>query len=88
MNHLVWEYELMPTYGGTTTEWNQVLHLKVAWKSPDGRVDQHYKISVAWITRPENRKWILSFADTYPPKMFKTLKAAKAYAVAIVTLES
>lgn len=87
MKNLVWETELMPTYGDAT-EWQEVLHLKVAWKSKEGKEDPLYKISVAWITRPENRKWFLSFANGQLPKTFKTLKAAKAYAVAIVTLES
>lgn len=83
----IWETELMPAYG-EIRDWHEVLHLKKSWMSADGREDRNYKISVAWITRPENRKWILRFAGPQPPKTFKTLKAAKAYAVAIVTLES
>jgi hypothetical protein len=84
----VWETELMPPYGGDTSDWVEVLHLKKSWIAVDGRIDRNYKISFAWISRAAKRKWILSFADTKELKTFSTLKAAKAYAVAIVTLEN
>ena len=86
MSNLVWEIEYLGWNGQSQFEPQH--HLKVAWTAPTGLKDYNYKVSVAWITRPEKRKWFLSFADGQPPKMFKTLKAAKAYAVAIVTLES
>ena len=82
----VWEYELMPTYGGTATEWNEVLHLKKAWRAKDGKEDPLYKVSVAWITRRDKRKWMLAFADNNAPRQFTTLKGAKAYAIATVIL--
>jgi hypothetical protein len=81
----VWETELMPVYGDTN-EWKEILHLKKAWVSSDGRIDHNYKISVAWITRRDKRKWALAFADNHEPRQFTTLKGAKAYAVATVIL--
>ena len=81
----VWETELMPMYGDTN-EWKEILHLKKAWVSSDGRIDHNYKISVAWITRRDKRKWALAFADRQEPRQFTTLKAAKAYALATVIL--
>lgn len=86
--NLVWETELMPLYGGEATEWRELLHLKKAWKSADGRDDPMYKVSVAWIGRAGKRKWVLTIVNDYTPITFSTLKAAKAYAVAIVSLES
>lgn len=84
----VWETELMPIYGNNSDdkEWKEILHLKKAWVSSDGRIDHNYKISVAWITRLGKRKWALSLADDYTPTHFSTLKAAKAYALATVIL--
>lgn len=83
----IWENELIPVYGDTNA-WHDTLHLKKAWKSPTGQLDQYYKVSAAWITREGKRKWHLTFADSNEQKTFSTLKAAKAYAVAIVSLES
>jgi hypothetical protein len=80
----VWETELIPLYG--LNEWKDVLHLKKSWMSADGREDRNYKISAAWITRLDKRKWHLTFADDNEPKQFTTLKAAKAYALATVIL--
>lgn len=80
----VWESELIPLYG--LNEWKDVLHLKKSWVSHDGRADHTYKISAAWITRLDKRKWALSFADTNEAQTFSTLKAAKAYALATVIL--
>ena len=88
MNY-VWETELMPIYGTESLkEWKELLHLKKAWKSADGRDDPTYKVSVAWIGRTGKRKWVLTIVNDYTPINFSTLKAAKAYAVAIATLES
>lgn len=81
----VWEDELMPIYGDNK-EWQVVLHLKKSWMSADGQEDRNYKISVAWITRRDKRKWVLSFVGPEPPKQFTTLKGAKAYALATVIL--
>lgn len=47
-----------------------------------------WKVSVAWVNKIGDRKWIVRFAKPEPnDKTFRSLKAAKAYAVAIITLE-
>ena len=49
-----------------------------------------YKVSLAWITREGERKYNVRFmrdVRTNNNKTFRSLKAAKAYALAIITLE-
>ena len=86
----VWETELMPIYGNDSDdkEWREILHLKKSWITPDGPVDRNFKVTVAWISKMDKRKWVLAFADNKELKTFSTLKAAKAYGLAIVTLEN
>lgn len=86
MTNLVWEHEIIGWDGKLQD--TPTLHLKKAWRSHDGRDDPLYKISVAWIGRAGKRKWVLTIVNDYTPINFSTLKAAKAYAVAIVSLES
>jgi hypothetical protein len=48
-----------------------------------------WKVSVAWVNKEGDRKWRARFIKNDPndDKTFRSLKAAKAYAVAIITLE-
>ena len=47
-----------------------------------------WKFSVAWVTKIGDRKWDCQFVDHDGSRTFRSLKAAKAYAVAIVTLDT
>lgn len=49
-----------------------------------------WKVSVAWITRESERKYTARFLkeQSHNDKTFRSLKAAMAYAMAIVTLEN
>jgi hypothetical protein len=49
---------------------------------------REYKISVAWVTKIGDRKWDCQFVNHNGSRTFRSLKAAKAYAVAIITLEN
>ena len=86
-----WENELMPSYGGS--EWQVQHHLKKVWdKDPLSDKFAHplsgkWKISVAWVTKLDKRKWYVAFVNHDGSRTFRSLKAAKAYAVAIITLE-
>jgi hypothetical protein len=94
----IWEVDIdvfsSPSGHGTlATSW----HLKKVWdKDPlEGRTPSPYdsplrgqwKVSVAWISKIGDRKYSLRFASHHNDKTFRSLKAAKAYAVAIITLE-
>jgi hypothetical protein len=46
-----------------------------------------YKVSLAWITREGERKYTARFYNKDNEKTFRSLKSAKAYALAITTLE-
>lgn len=91
----VWEEELMQANSGTPTVCQVQHHLKKVWnKDPllysNAPVTLHgtWKVSVAWVTKEGDRKWRIRFAKPEPnDKTFRSLKAAKAYALAIVTLE-
>lgn len=88
----VWETELTP-FTDDDDGWPLQHHLKVVWGTDPlaGRfaVPTHgmWKLSVAWVTRLGERKWHCGFADhQHDNKTFRSLKAAKAYALAIITL--
>ena len=80
-----WDTELMPVYGNTT-EWKVQHHLKKCLPKNDGS-PFHYKVSVAWVTKIGDRKWDCQFVNHDGSRTFRSLKAAKAYALAIITLE-
>lgn len=70
-------------------------HLKRVWSKD--HLEGHlvtplrgtWKVSVAWVTKEGDRKWRVRFIKDDPnDKTFRSLKAAKAYALAIITLEN
>jgi len=87
----VWEEELMPEkyLPNDQVEWKVQHHLKkvLAPTEEFGRV-REYKISVAWVTKIGDRKWDCQFVNHNGSRTFRSLKAAKAYAVAIITLDT
>lgn len=63
-----------------------IWHLKHVIPQP--ALDRFWKVSLAWITRDGERTYKVRFAQhDNNDKTFRSLKAAKAYALAIVTLE-
>ena len=90
-----WEEELMPLYQfGGGTEWKVQHHLKKVWdKDPlSDKFFAHplsgkWKVTVAWVTKVDKRKWDCQFVNHDGNRTFRSLKAAKAYALAIITLE-
>lgn len=78
----VWEEELIPI--GIAT-WKLQHHLKKYLPKNDGSPFD-YKI-VAWVIKIGDRKWDAQFVNNNGNRTFRSLKAAKAYAVAIITLE-
>lgn len=91
MNY-VWEEEYAPL-AGRTHNWSTQWHLKKVWdKDPlEDKFDMPlrgvWKISVAWVTKIGDRKWDCQFVNNDGSRTFRSLKAAKAYALAIITLE-
>lgn len=91
----VWETEYLPqtTRGG---EWKEQWHLKKVIPKSDPMTFKpfsivnsvEYKVSVAWVTKIGERKWDAQFVNHNGNRTFRSLKAAKAYALAITTLES
>jgi hypothetical protein len=94
---LEWEldvdvFNLLPSgHGPLHSAW----HLKKVWdKDPlEGQFAiprrGQWKVSVAWVNKVSDRKYHLRFAKgDCDAKTFRSLKAAKAYAVAIITLEN
>jgi hypothetical protein len=77
-------------HGPLQTAW----HLKKVWDN-DPLLERVafpqcgvWKVSVAWVTKVDDRKWQVRFIKNDPnDRTFRSLKAAKAYAVAIITLE-
>lgn len=62
-------------------------HLKRVFKASHSNHDLKY--SIAWITREAEHKYHLRIAkDVNNDKTFRSLKAAKAYATAVVTLDT
>lgn len=95
MTKLVWEEEhillklIDPRQDGFSTEH----HLKVLIPRPDH--PRPYKISVAWVRREDKRKYEASvIADRthdevrYTRHTFRSLKSAKAWCLAIYTMEN
>jgi hypothetical protein len=81
----VWEEELMPI--GNRPIWKIQHHLKKCLPKNDGSPFK-YKVTVAWVTKIADRKWDAQFVNHNGSRTFRSLKAAKAYAVAIITLEN
>jgi hypothetical protein len=90
---LEWEEELMSNHG-VPTVWKVQHHLKKVWdKDPlekqfDIPLRGQWKVTVAWVTKIGDRKWAIHFVNNNESRTFRSLKAAKAYAVAIITLEN
>jgi hypothetical protein len=89
----VWEEELMSN-NGVPTVWRIQHHLKKVWdKDPLEDKFAHplrgqWKVTMAWVTKIGDRKWDCQFVNNNGSRTFRSLKAAKAYAVAITTLEN
>ena len=79
----VWEEELMPIGSAI---WKVQHHLKRCLPKNVGS-PFNYKATVAWVTKIGDRKWDCQFVNNNGSRTFRSLKAAKAYAVAIITLE-
>lgn len=86
MNY-VWETELSSNYG-VPTVWREEHHLKACLPKTYGSAFD-YKITVAWVTKTGDRRWYCQFVNNNndESRTFRSLKAAKAYATAIITLE-
>jgi hypothetical protein len=93
---LEWETELLPSKYDADDNfvWRVEHHLKKVWdKDPLEDKFAHplrgvWKISVAWVRKIGDRKWLCQFVNHNDEgRTFRSLKAAKAYAVAIITLE-
>ncbi len=93
----VWETELQPSNYGADGNlvWRVEHHLKKVWdKDPLEKQFANplrgvWKISVAWVRKTGDRKWLCQFVNhNDESRTFRSLKAAKAYAVAIITLEN
>ena len=91
----VWETELLPSKYDTDDNlvWRIEHHLKKVWdKDPLEKqfaipLRGVWKVTVAWVTKIGDRKWDCQFVNHNGSRTFRSLKAAKAYAVAIITLE-
>ncbi len=79
----VWEEELLPA--GTPMIWAVEHHLKHCLPKTHGSLFD-YKVSVAWVRKVGDRRWYCNTIGR-GDKYFRTLKSAKAWAVAVVTLE-
>jgi hypothetical protein len=80
-----WETELMPS--GKPTVWKVEHHLKKCLPKTEGSLF-NYKVSVAYVVKIGDRKWACQTIHNDEGRTFRSLKAAKAYAVAIITLEN
>jgi hypothetical protein len=94
---LEWETELQPSKydADDNLVWRVEHHLKKVWdKDPMGDkfgnpLIGKWKFSLAWVVKIGERKWLCQFVrHNDEGRMFRSLKAAKAYAVAIITLEN
>jgi uncharacterized protein YktA (UPF0223 family) len=85
----VWEEELMPEkyLPNDQVEWKVQHHLKKKFTEDLVGRPRDFKITVAWVTKIGERKWDCQFVNHNGSRTFRSLKAAKAYAVAIITLE-
>jgi hypothetical protein len=93
----VWETELQPSKydADDNLVWRVEHHLKKVWDKDPVFKDKFgnplrgvWKISVAWVRKIGDRKWHCQFVNNDESRTFRSLKAAKAYAVAIITLEN
>lgn len=93
---LEWETELQPSKYADDDNlvWRVEHHLKKVWdKDPLAQfanpLHGQWKVSVAYVTKVSDRKWLCNFTLTNnESRTFRSLKAAKAYTVAIITLEN
>jgi hypothetical protein len=94
---LEWETELQPSKYDADDDlvWRVEHHLKKVWdKDPMGDkfgnpLIGKWKVSLAWVRKTGDRKWRCQFVNHNDEgRTFRSLKAAKAYAVAIITLEN
>ena len=85
----VWETELLPEkyLPNDQVEWKVQHHLKKCLPKTEGSAFD-YKLTTAWVTKIGDRKWDCQFVNHDGSRTFRSLKAAKAYAVAIITLEN
>lgn len=61
-------------------------HLKVVMQRPDS--PRPYKVSVAWVRRFDKRKWEgVVHTDTMSKQAFRSRKAAKAWCMAVYSME-
>jgi hypothetical protein len=89
MNY-VWETELMSSKYDKDDNlvWRVEHHFKKCLPKTYGSAFD-YKFSVAWVTKTGDRKWDAQFVNNNDEsRTFRSLKAAKAYVVAIITLEN
>ena len=90
-----WEEELFPEryLPNDQVEWKVQHHLKRVWdkdpleKAVASPLHGQWKVTIAWVTKVDKRKWDCHFVNHDGSRTFRSLKAAKAYAVAIITLE-
>jgi hypothetical protein len=84
----VWETELMPEkyLPNDQVEWKVEHHLKACLPKTEGSAFD-YKITAAYVIKIGDRKWDCHLVNNDESRTFHSLKAAKAYAVAIITLE-
>lgn len=90
----VWEEDYDVLSNGVPTITRTTWHLKKLipadplsrppWRLGTGP----YKVSLAWINRDSERKYTVRTLNRDDDKTFRSLKAAKAYALAIATLET
>ena len=89
----VWEQEYLPR---SATAWDFEWHLKKVWdKDPlEGKFEIPmrgvWRVTLAVVHKLSERKWSVQFqavSQQHNDKTFRSLKAAKAYAVAVVTLD-
>ena len=77
-------------HGPLSSAW----HLKRVWdKDPLEKqfanpLRGKWKVSLAWVTKNGDRNYRVSFVKGDNDRTFRSLKAAKAYAVAIITLDT
>jgi hypothetical protein len=86
----VWEEELMPEkyLPNDQVEWKVQHHLKKKFTEDLVGRPRDFKITVALVVKVSDRKWDCHLVNNDESRTFRSLKAAKAYAVAIITLEN
>lgn len=94
MSQLVWEEDI-DIFAHDISKARPSWHLKKVIPADPGSKPPFrlgtgpYKISCAWVTREGERKYRVRFVLGHDnDKTFRSLKAAKAYALAIVSLET